>query len=289
MESIMNSREIAEQASDVFVMSDSFIRIKELIDDETATIDDIADVIMLDPALVATTLKLANSSFFNYPGKIDSISKALLVLGITEVYNLVIAYFTRSAFKRINADQAFLDEFWEQSVNCALMVKYIGSYLEIPHAERLFILGLLHNIGELIVEQFEKEKFDHYQKVCKKNNHIFASWKIQKKLFNFTFAECSADLLKFWGLPYGLIEPILQQNEENFQFISNESKVLYVAKRLNIYQQYKDKIALTDIISADKLEALALNEEVLSAASDYCDLERLSILALLNPGAAMIY
>ena len=122
----MNALDYAEQASEVFVLSDSFIRIKELIDDEASTIDDIADVIIIDPALAGTILKLANSSLFNYPGKIDTISKAVLVLGITEVYNLVISYFTTEAFKTLTAksheDLNFLEEFWEQSVDCALLV-----------------------------------------------------------------------------------------------------------------------------------------------------------------------
>ena len=100
----MNASECAEISEEVFVLSDSFNRIKELIDDDSSTIDDIADVIILDPTLSVTILKLANSSFFSYPGKIDTISKAVLVLGITEVYNLVIAYFTTDAFKNISAD-----------------------------------------------------------------------------------------------------------------------------------------------------------------------------------------
>ena len=138
----MNAYEYAEQASEIFVLSDSFIRIKELIDDESSSIDDIADVILLDPALAATILKLSNSSFFNYPGKIDTISKAVLIIGITEVYNLVIAYFTTNAFKRLNADPEYLDDFWERSVDCALTVKFLGTKLRVPNAERLFILGL---------------------------------------------------------------------------------------------------------------------------------------------------
>ena len=139
----MTALEYAQKANDVFVLSDSFVRIKELIDDETSTIDDIAEVIMIDPALASTILKLANSSFFNYPGKIDTISKALLVLGITEVYNLVIAYFTSDAFKAIDADADYLERYWEASVDAALLIKYLGEVCKVPNAERMFILGLL--------------------------------------------------------------------------------------------------------------------------------------------------
>lgn len=65
----MNAVDFAKQANEIFVLSDSFIRIKELIDDETSTIDDIADVIIIDPALSGTILKLANSSFSITPVK----------------------------------------------------------------------------------------------------------------------------------------------------------------------------------------------------------------------------
>ncbi|MFT6920058.1 MAG: HD-like signal output (HDOD) protein [Cognaticolwellia sp.] len=159
-----------------------------MIDDEQSTIDDISDVILLDPALVATILKLANSSFFNYPGKIDTLSKALLVLGITEVYNLVIAFFTNRTFKRVNVEH----DFWCKSVDCALIVKYIGSKLNIPNAERLFIIGLLHNLGELVVQQISPEK------ILAANN--FSSpqlpWEKQHHELGFTYGECSAELLK---------------------------------------------------------------------------------------------
>ena len=120
----MDAIDYAEKAGEIFVLSDSFVRIKGLIDDESSTIDDIADVILLDPALAGTILKLANSSFFNYPGKIDTISKAVLVLGITEVYNLVIAYLATQALSPTDCEQDFLTHFWGSSVDCALNINF---------------------------------------------------------------------------------------------------------------------------------------------------------------------
>ena len=63
----MTVEDYIEQVSDIFVLSDSFIRIKELIDDDASTIDDISEVILFDPTLSGAVLKLSNSSFFNYP------------------------------------------------------------------------------------------------------------------------------------------------------------------------------------------------------------------------------
>jgi len=281
----MNAREIAEQASELFVLSDSFIRIKELIDNESSTIDDIADVIVLDPALAATTLKLANSSFFNYPGKIDSISKSLLVLGITEVYNLVIAYFTRDAFRAISLNKDFLDKFWEQSVDCALVVRYLGRAMQIQHAERLFILGLLHNLGELLVHQLTEAEYSAYAKQVKAQ----LPWHVQQQVLGYTFGHCSAELLKFWSLPFSLIEPIYYQDEHNFEFLTTESKILYIAKRISLFHHDIRDQNIGHFLSPEQQAELSIDSAMLNDIKGYCDLERLTILALLNPGAAMVY
>lgn len=281
----MNLNDYAEQASELFVLSDSFVRIKELIDDESSTIDDIADVILLDPALAGTILKLANSSFFNYPGKIDTVSKAVLVLGITEVYNLVIAFFTSKAFQGINAEQEFLDDFWCKSVDCALVIKFIGVKLGMPNAERLFILGLLHNLGELVVKQLSPEKL-------LEANLLAAGelpWQKQNIELGFSFGKCSAELLKKWQLPFTIIEPIRNQDSDDFEFYSDESKLLYLAKRMMLCNFDGKAYPLESLLSEELLKESQIDQELLRATSNFCDLERLNILSILNPSAAMIY
>lgn len=281
----MIATEYAEQAGEIFVLSDSFLRIKELIDDESSTIDDISDVILIDPALAGTILKLANSSFFNYPGKIDTISKAVLVLGITEVYNLVIAYFTTQAFKSINADQDYLDSFWEKSVDCALLIKFLGCGLNVPNAERLFILGLLHNLGELVVKQISPEKVAE----CQSGENGCLPWNKQQDVLGFTYGECGAELLKVWQLPYILVAPIRNQDEEDFSLVNTETQLLYIAKRIMTQQVFLKAKNQQQLINELQLASLGINDEMLSMAVDYCDLERLSILSVLSPTSVAIY
>lgn len=281
----MTALEYAQKANEVFVLSDSFVRIKELIDDETSTIDDIAEVIMIDPALASTILKLANSSFFNYPGKIDTISKAVLVLGITEVYNLVIAYFTSDAFKAIDADAAYLERYWEASVDAALLIKYLGEVCKVPNAERMFILGLLHNLGELVVKQFDSNKLDD----CVALSETEKPWVAQQSILGFTFADCTAELLKQWKLPFSLVEPIRGQDSDNILSQPPEAKMLYLAKRVMLQNSFYNKTLIKDWISDAELQELGLDNDILKAAISYCDMERLSVLSILKPTAMIIY
>ena len=283
----MTADDYVEQASEIFVLSDSFIRIRELIDDEASTIDDISEVILLDPALAGTVLKLANSPFFNYPGKIDTISKAVLVLGITEVYNLVIAFFTTEAFKKIDANQDYLDDFWIKSIDCALLMKFLGTSLGIIHAERLFILGLLHNLGELLVHQIAADK----QSACASQDINLLPWVKQSEVLGFTFGECSAGLLKEWQLPYSIFAPIRDQDVDDLSQYSTETQLLYVAKRvMSKTQVFKGQsLDYSDLLTKEQLALLYIDKDMLENAVNYCDLERFSLLTILNPGASMLY
>jgi len=281
----MNATEYADQAGEIFVLSDSFLRIKELIDNESSTIDDISEVILIDPALAGTILKLANSSFFNYPGKIDTISKAVLVLGITEVYNLVIAYFTTQAFKSVNAEQSYLDNFWEKSVDCALLIKFLGCSLDTPNAERLFILGLLHNLGELVIKQISPDKVIE----CQSEEQSILPWNMQQEVLGFSFGECGAELLKLWQLPYNLVAPIRNQDEENFNLVNTETQLLHIAKRIMTQQTFSKSKNQQQLVDELQLTSLGINDDMLRTAIDYCDLERLSILSVLSPTAVTIY
>jgi HD-like signal output (HDOD) protein len=279
----MNVDDYVNQAGDIFILSESFMRIRELIDDETSTIDDVSAVILLDPALTATILKLANSAFFNYPGKIDTISKAVLVLGITEVYNLVIAYFTKEAFKGISTNKQYLDDFWLKSVDCALLMKFLGTHLGIAHAERLFIFGLLHNLGELIVYQVDSDK----QKACDSKDINVLPWVKQQKVLGFTYGQCSASLLKRWQLPYSVFSPIGDQDADDISQHHPETQLLYIVKRVmsKNHTFIESDLDYTDLISIEQLELLYLETDVLDNAVNYCNLERLGLLAILNPNA----
>ena len=283
----MTVDDYVEQASKVFVLSDSFIRIRELIDDEASTIDDISAVILIDPALSGTVLKLANSPFFNYPGKIDTISKAVLVLGITEVYNLVITYFTTEAFKQIDVNQDYLDDFWIKSIDCALLMKFLGTSLGITHAERLFILGLLHNLGELVVHQVAIEK----QKICESQDIKLLPWLKQQDILGFTFGQCSAELLKQWQLPYSIFATIRDQDVEDLSQYNAETQLLYVAKRvMSRNQVFKGQdLDYSDLLTKEELALLCIDKSMIDNAVDYCDLERLGLLSILNPKSSILY
>ncbi len=113
--------ELASQASEIFVLPDAVTRLKACMDDSAASIDDIGEIIAFDPGLTAQLLKVANSALYKFPNKIETISKALQVIGTRAAYDLALAYGISHAFKDVEAKIIDLDRFWEQSVSCGLL------------------------------------------------------------------------------------------------------------------------------------------------------------------------
>lgn len=281
----MKAIDYAEQAHHIFVLSDSFLHIKDLMENNNATMDDIADVILLDPALSVAILKLANSAFYNHSGKVDTISKALLILGMRDVYHLVISYFTSNAVTSLALDEAYLESFWECSVDCALLMKFIGKHLKIAQPERLFIVGLLHNLGELVVKQYLSSEFDLHP-----TQHAEQlPWRKQQEVLGFTFGECTAELLNLWQLPESIIRPVQEQDNHDFSTLSKEGQLLFLAKRVMLKNTFYPEVDVSAFIEPTILESLHITEDIIEDAIRYCDQERFSILFALKPSTMMLY
>jgi HD-like signal output (HDOD) protein len=149
----------------------------------------------------------------------------------------------------------------------------------------LFIIGLLHNLGELVVQQISPEK------ILAANN--FSSpqlpWGKQHDELGFTYGECSAELLKQWQLPYSIIEPIRNQDNSDFSYSTDETKLLYLAKRIMLSQFDCSSHPIELLLGEDTLQQLSIDENTIQEAINFCDFERLSMLAIINPGAAIIF
>ena len=149
----------------------------------------------------------------------------------------------------------------------------------------MFILGLLHNLGELVVQQLSPEKVI----ASNKFSATELPWDIQRDNLGFTYGECAAELLKQWQLPFTIIEPIRHQDNNDFTYSSDEIKLLYLSKRIMLSQYDCSSHEIELLLTEEALTQLPIDQAILKGASNFCDLERLSILSILNPGAAVIY
>ena len=200
---------IVTNVRSIFSLPDVVFRINDLINSEEATNTELERIISSDPALTAKLLKFANSTYFGFSGKIETVMKAISIIGHKELRNLVIASSVTTTFKGIPPDLVNMDTFWNHSVTSGVTARLLAS--SVDNRERFFIAGLLHDVGRLILfSQFPKESAKVLN--CLKQGEDVAiqeEWKI----FGFTHAQLGAELLKQWKLPPNIWKMVEYQSD----------------------------------------------------------------------------
>ncbi|WP_286265977.1 HDOD domain-containing protein [Thalassotalea atypica] len=268
----------AQNAQELCVLPDIYLKLKQMLEDQQASLDDIASVITLDPALASKLLQIANSAMFNFPREIDDIGRALRVLGLKEVHSLLDAYGVTAAFSGLDPDVLDMERFWEISVDCALIAKFIAAAVSVKHSQSLFLSGLFHNIGELAIVHSEREKV----KYCETIERGETPWQRQQDVFGFTFADCSTELLKLWQLPDSIIIPIKEHNQGYAGELDKLSAIIYVASRLAVCNSHPGLYPKIRLIGQHVLDDLGINEQTLNDAINYCNSEGMTIMSILK-------
>ena len=281
----MNLDELVSKAEDLFVLPDSVTRLKACMDDEASSIDDIGDIIAFDPSLATQLLRVANSALYRFPNKIDTVTRAIQVVGTRSTYDLALAYGVSQAFSDVDGQSIDLDKFWEQSVSCGLLAKYFADMRNIREPERLFVSGLLHNIGELVTVSVMPESATR----CQAFNTRVSPAELQFGVLGFTYTELSARLIEKWGIPSSIYSPIASIHRGEDAVTGIEEKILQLSYVLaldnvnpEIYPSYHN-------LKPELHEALSLEREDLEDALDINNLQCISVISLFNPNAFMLY
>lgn len=281
----MKALQYAQNVSDLFALPEGYLRVKELMDSDTASLDEVAEVILLDPVLTSKLLKLANSAIYSLPYQVENVSKALLVLGKTQVYNLVLSIGIASACSKVDTSAIDLERFWEQSINAALIAKHLAQCCGIKPTDRFYVAGLLHNIGELVVLQNSAEQAHQ----CQDYNSEQRPWQLQQIKLDFTYAQCGAELLHLWHLPDSIVEPVALQHSTRFDQKNKAQLIIYLAVRLALANQHPEMYSTKHLVDPFVLELLNLTQPDIIRAIDFCNTEGLFILSVLNPRISTIY
>jgi putative nucleotidyltransferase with HDIG domain len=181
---------------------DICMRIFELLQSSDSSAKDIGEVIVRDPNLTARLLKIVNSPFYGFSRKVDTVSRAIAIVGIRDLYNLVIAVSAVRSFSNIANDVVNMDTFWRHSMFSALVARKLAKTFDILHPERLFIAGLLHDIGSLVLYNRLPEVMRDILLVSEGDEQ--ALWRNEKEQLGFSHTELGALLLELWNIPESL-------------------------------------------------------------------------------------
>ncbi len=132
-------------------LPDVYTQIVEVMNSPRSSAADLAEMISKDTSLSSRMLKLVNSAFYGFPTRIDSISRAVTLIGTRELTTMALGISVVAAFKDIPCTLMSMEGFWRHSIACGVFARLLASHKVGTSAEQLFIGGLLHDIGRMVM------------------------------------------------------------------------------------------------------------------------------------------
>jgi putative nucleotidyltransferase with HDIG domain len=173
--------------------------------DPSTSIAAFGDEISKDQVLTTKLLRLVNSAFYGFPGRIGSVTHALILLGTDAIKGLIV---TSNVFDGLTPEAYPL---WRHSILVSLACRKICEMLSIPDVEEITVAGLLHDIGRVVIIL---EALNEYHFVLKEALQTKTPlWQMESQLLGFHHAALGSWLCEQWRLPEKLGVPIAYHHE----------------------------------------------------------------------------
>jgi HD-like signal output (HDOD) protein len=174
--------------------------------EERASAKDLADFIGKDQAISNKILRLANSAYYGLMKKVDSISRAITIIGFNEVIGLTIGMSVFSAFRQKDLHGIFgMRDLWLHSIGCASAAKEVAKKTGSSVAEQIFLSGLLHDMGKVIFAAYFPKEYRTVLKDAKKSETLL--YHKEKEILGIDHAMLSGLLMENWHFPDSLLLP----------------------------------------------------------------------------------
>jgi len=197
-----------QEISGLISLPEIYLKFRRLMEDPAATIEDFSRVVSYDPNLSSTVLRIVNSSLFGFSGQIDTITRTVSLLGIGQVHDLVLSTSVMTSLELPN-DIIPLKTFWRCSLFSGVLARLLANQLKIRKGERLFVIGLLHEIGHLVI--YAKYPEQAKQAILDSHDGIQSLHEAEQNLLGLHYGQVGARLMAQWQLP------VLFQDITNFQ------------------------------------------------------------------------
>ena len=277
-------QELVSGTEDLLSLPEVYFQVKALVQDPDAGAAELAEIISCDPGLSARFLRVANSAFFGMRGRVETVSRAVAIMGMQQVHDIVLATSVARAFSGIPSSLVDMEQFWRKSVYCAIVARMLAVRSDVLDSERLFVEGLLSDVGHLVM--YLKVPGPARQALSEARQEQSPLHLMERKLVGCDYAQVGGELMSAWGLPESLATAIRFHTEpaaaQDHQLETSLVHIAMIATGVSM------DAGGTPSIAADPaaLEATGLTDADINAVREAADQELASVLDLFFSKAA---
>ena len=226
-----SSWEQVMQYSRLISLPEAFLQLKKVLSKDEYSMAEVALAISHDPALSARLLRLVNSPLYASAVEIDTLFRAVNMMGTRQIYDLALATSVAQTFDKIDCKVIDMPKFWFRSVYCAVAARLLAQACNVLDCERLFVAGLLYDIGHLLMYRGVPELC--VQALIEARDTGRALHLVEQQLCHLDYARVGAELMRQWQLPASLRETtefhIEPQKALRFPL---ETSIVHIASKL---------------------------------------------------------
>ncbi len=217
----MNADQLIEQICELPTLATTVESMNNGIKDS-----ELHKVILKDPALCSSILKMVNSTLFGQPKSVISISNAIDILGLERVKNIIASAQVFPMIKKTQKLSVFdIRQFWQHSLATAIASKIISMEIQANVDEEVFVCGLLHDIGKIALAFYCTEILEKIQNIIRVKGCLFVEAEVELELPNHTYI--GRKLAEKWGFPETL-QNIIAFHHEPFECAKHQKQILIV-------------------------------------------------------------
>lgn len=184
--------------------------VMDSFNDPNLEVGTLADKISMDEGVSTRVLRVANSSFFGLSCRVSSIHDAVVVLGFNSIRSLAMAAGLVHLFPKSGQGQFDHQVFWLNSLRVAAAARGLAGCCRLE-SETAFTAGLLHDIGQMVLNTCLHEEFDAVLKRYHEDGgDLYA---LEREMLGFDHAQVGVEVARRWNFPE-VIQQVIQSHHE---------------------------------------------------------------------------
>lgn len=187
----------------------------------------LGEVISKDASLTVRLLRLVNSPFYGFSGKVESVARAVSLLGLNELSTLTLGISVVKQFEKIPSDQLDMESFWRHSIRCGLFARTLAGYMGEKDTEKFFTGGLLHDIGRLVM--LDRMPQQYSVAIVRARQERLPMYRAEQDKLKTDHSILGKMLAEKWRLSPSLIRMIGSHHSPRLAHYSTEACLIHIA------------------------------------------------------------
>lgn len=217
-----------------------------------------------DPAISARIIGLANSSLYRTSKKIMTARDAAVVLGIKHVKMIALSFAMISSVIRGADGLLKVNGLWQHSMAIALATEVLSRAMPKrirPPDEDIYLAGLLHDIGFLVLEYLDPELSNRFhERLAEEGGHSAAE--LETEMLEMNHCELGALLAQHWGLPENIVAVLRHHHSSGVaQDAAGQPLISMVNLAERLLPTFANAEAVPSDIGVEEWQALGIETE----------------------------